>query len=131
MVIKAYEYFLQGQNTQFGSLSRGILTFLIGVMALLMRQTNIFWVAVFMGGLELARSFHRVRLLLPGMREVPTEFRSSTSDVTSQQKAFYDPKQGRFHAFIMAAYKGAFHDLRLEEAGALGIALSIYILEPN
>jgi hypothetical protein len=131
IVIKAYEHFLQGENRPSGSVYRGFLTLLVGVMALLMRQTNIFWVAVFMGGLELPRSFHRVRVILPGIRVDPQKAHSETSGPKSQPGASYDPRQDQFNSFIMAAYNGAFYDPRLEQAGAFGTAPSNFVLEPN
>ena len=99
IVVKAYEHFLHERYPQPKS-TRGIFTYLIGVMALLMRQTNIFWVAVFMGGLELARAFHKVIFFVEGSVE--------------------NPRKGRFNDFVMFFYRGAFHDPRLEQAGAFG-----------
>jgi alpha-1,2-glucosyltransferase len=98
IVVKAYEHFLQEQWAQPKS-TRGISTYLIGVIALLMRQTNIFWVAVFMGGLELARTFQQMTFI--------------------QGSEDY-PRKGRFNDFVMFCYRGAFHDPRLEQAGAFG-----------
>lgn len=102
MAIKAYEHFLQGQNKSSRSASRGFLTFLIGAMALWMRQTNIFWVAVFMGGLELARSFQRTMFFLEAKDASPAKIR------------------GSFNEFVTFIYSGAYHDPSLEMAGASG-----------
>jgi alpha-1,2-glucosyltransferase len=98
IVVKAYEHFLQEQWAQPKS-TRAIFTYLIGVMALLMRQTNIFWVAVFMGGLELARTFQNM-IFVQGSKDYP--------------------RQGRFNDLAMFCYRGAFHDPRLEQADAFG-----------
>jgi hypothetical protein len=122
IIIKAYEYFLQAQNGLPGSISRGLWTFLLGIMALLMRQTNIFWVAIFMGGLELARSFHGVNMILPGTSVETQKGSSVTFGLGSQSGASDNPSQGSFNALVMAAYNGAFHDPKLEQAGAFGIA---------
>jgi alpha-1,2-glucosyltransferase len=105
IVIKAYEHFLRGATAQPGSIFTGVFTYLIGVMALLMRQTNIFWVAVFMGGLELARAFHKM-LFIEGSEDYTVK--------------------GRFNDFVMFCYRGAFHDLTLEQAGAFGNSPSLW-----
>jgi alpha-1,2-glucosyltransferase len=42
------------------SVLNGFLTIILGVLAIFMRQTNVFWVVVFMGGLE---AVHAVRQL--------------------------------------------------------------------
>ncbi|KAK3934663.1 DIE2/ALG10 family-domain-containing protein [Diplogelasinospora grovesii] len=44
------------------SFANGLYTLLLGIAALLMRQTNVFWVVVYMGGLE---AVHAVRSLSP------------------------------------------------------------------
>jgi alpha-1,2-glucosyltransferase len=98
IVIKAYEHFLQERWAPPKS-TRGIITYLIGVMALLIRQTNIFWVAVFMGGLELARTFQK-KTLVQGSED--------------------SPQNSPFNDFVMSCYRGAFHDPRLEQADAFG-----------
>lgn len=46
----------------------GVWTVILGVAALFMRQTNVFWVVIYMGGLEAA---HAVRLLRPPPVEPP------------------------------------------------------------
>ena len=48
MVIKSYEAFLE---------KKPFKVFFCGVIALWFRQTNIFWVAIFLGGLEVVRTF--------------------------------------------------------------------------
>ena len=48
MVIKSYEAFLE---------KKPLKVFFCGVIALWFRQTNIFWVAIFLGGLEVVRTF--------------------------------------------------------------------------
>ena len=104
VVIKAYDHFLKGQDRQTGSLSRGILTFGIGAIALLMRQTNIFWVAVFMGGLELARSFHRARLPFVGMQEDSQPVRSNAHGLASQLESAYNATKAHFGAFMKTVF---------------------------
>ena len=48
MVIKSYEAFLE---------KKPLKVFFCGVIALGFRQTNVFWVAIFLGGLEVVRTF--------------------------------------------------------------------------
>ena len=71
IVLGAYYYFLKDgearrpksedgkadQGLVPMSLFRGLTGYVIGLAALLMRQTNIFWVAIFMGGMEVVRCF--------------------------------------------------------------------------
>lgn len=58
-----------------GGFISGIWTVLLGVAALFMRQTNVFWVVVYMGGLE---AVHAVRSLKPPSVERP-EFKTLAS----------------------------------------------------
>jgi alpha-1,2-glucosyltransferase len=106
IVVKAYEHFLQERGAQ-PKFTRGILTYLIGVMALLMRQTNIFWVAIFMGGLELARAFHKVLFFVEGGEDYQ--------------------RKGSYNEFVELCYRGAFHDPKLEQAGATGNFSSFWV----
>lgn len=50
------------------SLLRDVLTIFIGIFALFMRQTNIFWVVIYMGGLE---AVHAVKTLRPDRVDQP------------------------------------------------------------
>lgn len=100
MVIGAYENFLQGAKGQSGSISNGIAMYLVGVMALLMRQTNIFWVAVFMAGLEITRTFKEKRSIF--------------------QKKGESPHRGQFNDILMASYNGEYHDPKLADASISG-----------
>ncbi len=47
---------------------KDLCTILVGVLALAMRQTNIFWVAIYMGGMEVV---HAVKGLQPAKVEAP------------------------------------------------------------
>jgi alpha-1,2-glucosyltransferase len=98
IVIAAYEHFLQGEKP--GSIPRGLFTYSIGVIALLMRQTNIFWVAVFLGGMEVARAFDGKRSFF--------------------QEGDESPRKSQFNDFVIAAYNGEYHDPKLAEAGFFG-----------
>lgn len=56
VVILTYCVFLRREGAYNNSSAGGILVFVYGILALTMRQTNIFWVAVFLGGLEVVRT---------------------------------------------------------------------------
>ncbi|KAL8702396.1 MAG: hypothetical protein Q9201_004441 [Fulgogasparrea decipioides] len=85
-----------------------------GIASLLFRQTNIFWVAIYLGGLEVVRKLRRGR---PGV-EYPTK--STVLDVVSrswQHVCVYDPliSQASFEdyikctlSFVAAAIPGFF-----------------------
>ncbi|KAK0643882.1 DIE2/ALG10 family-domain-containing protein [Cercophora newfieldiana] len=68
VVLLAYENHLLRVGPQRPDFLNGIWTVVLGVAALCMRQTNVFWVVVYMGGLEAA---HAVRLLSPPPVEPP------------------------------------------------------------
>lgn len=68
-VLYAYRYYLAKQQTKF---------IFVGLLSLLFRQTNIFWVSIFLGGLEICRTLPKGR---PGI-----EFPS--------QPTFYDVIEG-------------------------------------
>lgn len=60
-VLLAYQMHLFRINTR-PTVWNGALVFLLGIAALFMRQTNVFWVAVYLGGLE---AIHAVKSLKP------------------------------------------------------------------
>jgi alpha-1,2-glucosyltransferase len=61
-VLLAYQNHLLRIGPERPGFLNGVWTVILGVVALFMRQTNVFWVVVYMGGLEAA---HAVRLLRP------------------------------------------------------------------
>ncbi len=90
------------------SISLGLRTYGLGIMALLMRQTNIFWVAVFMGGLEAVRTLNFIR---------PSHL-GNTIEIPEETK-----KKGLFaqtEYFLLSCWQGAFHDPKLGGAGVFG-----------
>jgi alpha-1,2-glucosyltransferase len=52
IVLKVYKTFLEGRNGK----GRSFQIYLWGMVSLTMRQTNIFWAAIFMGGMEVVRT---------------------------------------------------------------------------
>ena len=67
MVIKSYEAFLE---------KKPLKVFFCGVIALWFRQTNVFWVAIFLGGLEVVRTFSSDRSAANELSFTDTLFRS-------------------------------------------------------
>ncbi|KAJ4294918.1 glucosyltransferase [Collariella sp. IMI 366227] len=66
IVLVAYRNHLSRVSPQRSGLVNDIWTVVLGVAALFMRQTNVFWVVVYMGGLE---AMHVLRGLKPGALE--------------------------------------------------------------
>lgn len=60
-VLLAYYNHLQRMKSLQPSLFHSFVTVMVGTTALLMRQTNIFWVAVYMGGLEAVGALKTLR----------------------------------------------------------------------
>lgn len=82
------------------SFLRGFKTYVIGLAALLMRQTNIFWVAVFLGGMEVVRFFSPAQSLV--------------------RKKDGEKPIAYLENFITACSDGVIHDPKLADAGGLG-----------
>ncbi|KAK4170468.1 family 59 putative glycosyltransferase [Cladorrhinum sp. PSN259] len=62
VVLLAYlNHLLRVQAGSSPSLLRDIWTVIIGVLALFMRQTNIFWVVIYMGGLEAVHVLRQIK----------------------------------------------------------------------
>ncbi|KAK5661220.1 hypothetical protein OQA88_11112 [Cercophora sp. LCS_1] len=70
VVLVAYENHLRRVGPRRPGFLNDVWTALLAVAALLMRQTNVFWVVVYMGGLEVA---HAVRSLKPSPVDVPKQ----------------------------------------------------------
>ncbi|RCI10482.1 hypothetical protein L249_4457 [Ophiocordyceps polyrhachis-furcata BCC 54312] len=68
VVLAGYLNHLQRVSREHSPLRSDLLTIVLGLLALLMRQTNIFWVAIYMGGLEVV---HAVKALSPGSELPP------------------------------------------------------------
>jgi len=70
VVLVAYENHLYRVGQEAPNLFNDLWTLMLGVAALFMRQTNIFWVVVYMGGLE---AIHAVRQLKPPLVDTPKQ----------------------------------------------------------
>ncbi|RDA85911.1 hypothetical protein CP532_2722 [Ophiocordyceps camponoti-leonardi (nom. inval.)] len=68
VILAGYLNHLDRVSRERSSLRSDLLTIMLGLLALLMRQTNIFWVAVYMGGLEV---IYAVKALSPGSKHPP------------------------------------------------------------
>jgi alpha-1,2-glucosyltransferase len=75
--------------------------YLTGLIALTMRQTNIFWVAIFLGGLEVVRT-------LKTIRPVPQP---------NNPKCWKGIAKAAFHKFE----RGEIHDVPLSDAELYGM----------
>jgi alpha-1,2-glucosyltransferase len=70
VVLVAYENHLARLEKASTNLINDLWTVILGVAALFMRQTNVFWVVVYMGGLE---AVHCIRSLRPTSAEKPKD----------------------------------------------------------
>jgi alpha-1,2-glucosyltransferase len=68
VVLFAYRNHLLRVGPDPPGLANDVLTVVLGVAALLMRQTNVFWVVVYMGGLEAANALRSVSVT-PGAQQ--------------------------------------------------------------
>lgn len=95
VVLRMYRLLLQ----QKGS----ILLYVAGILALMMRQTNIFWVALFMGGLEIVRTIKGINATLIEDSPEPQTWKGI---ITS-----------KFNRYC----RGEIHDIRLKDAEVYGM----------
>lgn len=81
---------------------RGIWIYVAGILALTLRQTNIFWVAVYMGGLEVVRTLKDIK--------------------PSPQKISSEPKNWKEAAIqtVNRYVRGEIHDISLKDVEAIG-----------
>ncbi|PVH83256.1 glycosyltransferase family 59 protein [Cadophora sp. DSE1049] len=99
VVLRMYRLFLERRGAYQNSSEGLVWLYLTGIVSLWMRQTNIFWVAVFMGGLEVVRTINT--------NQTPT----SASDIVPYRWKdvclFYFKRYSR----------GQIHDVPLKDAG--------------
>lgn len=101
-----YRLFLERRGAYQNSSEGLVWLYFTGIVSLWMRQTNIFWVAVFMGGLEVVRTIETNQTTKPGADLVPYRWK----DIC----VFYFKRYSR----------GQIHDLPLKDAGLHGWYLS-------
>jgi alpha-1,2-glucosyltransferase len=105
LVLRAYRLFLERKGAYRNrSLADLAPLYFTGMTALSMRQTNIFWVAVFLGALELVRNIQ------PDVVTGANERLVWKSDILGRLKQYAG---------------GHIHDVPLKDAGILGIFHSI------
>ncbi|KAI1373958.1 glycosyltransferase family 59 protein [Hypoxylon crocopeplum] len=61
VVLLSYTNHLHRVSRDRNSLANNVYTVILGLLALCMRQTNIFWVVIYMGGLEVVRGVKTLR----------------------------------------------------------------------
>ncbi|MBE3041434.1 hypothetical protein IMZ48_02400 [Candidatus Bathyarchaeota archaeon] len=89
-VLAAYSNHLNRVGRSRSSAGSDILTLALGIFALFMRQTNIFWVVVYMGGLEAVHAVKSVASNLP-------KFRITDSVKTAVWRYFFNSSLGDVH----------------------------------
>jgi alpha-1,2-glucosyltransferase len=82
VVLKMYRHFLQKRS--------GLWLYVTGFVALTMRQTNVFWTAVFLGGLEVVRTLKSIEVK-KDEREAPRCFKGVL------KAAFHRYERGEIH----------------------------------
>jgi len=97
LVLRMYKLFLEKKGE--------VWLYLAGIFALTMRQTNIFWVAAFMGGLEAVRT----------LKDIPAVKREEKTP---------DSWKGSVQATFDRWMKGDIHDIPLRNAEIHGMTLS-------
>lgn len=84
----------------------GVWLYMVGILALTMRQTNIFWVAIYMGGLEVVRTLMDIQP--PPLEDLP------------QPKTWREVVISTFNRYA----RGEIHDISLKDAELSGTFLS-------
>jgi len=84
MVLRIYQLFLRREGS--------VWIYLAGFLALTMRQTNIFWVAVFLGGLELLRTIKTIEVVPPKEPSEPQTWKESAAIIQFRRYS-----QGEIH----------------------------------
>ncbi|EHL02977.1 putative Dol-P-Glc:Glc(2)Man(9)GlcNAc(2)-PP-Dol alpha-1,2-glucosyltransferase [Glarea lozoyensis 74030] len=101
-VLEVYRMFLIRKGVDKNSGEGLVMNYVIGIFALTMRQTNIFWVAIYLGGLEAVRAIK--------MNVVPEGNTEKSSGAEPDPLMTEIRKWGR----------GSIHDVALEDANLIG-----------
>jgi alpha-1,2-glucosyltransferase len=102
VVLAMYRLFLDRKGARANSAAGLVWLYPVGLVALSMRQTNIFWVAVFMGTLEAVRTIKANKQELSSGRPIPTTWKEMAVDKFEQYS------------------QGNIHDIALKDAGVIG-----------
>ena len=106
LVLRAYRLFMEREKFNLKSPKGSVELYFTGIVALIMRQTNIFWVAVFLGGLEMIRTMK--------------SYSPPVSGEIGVSRTWQEFAISRFHMYR----QGNIHDLPLNESGILGMLYS-------
>ncbi|KAI0970154.1 DIE2/ALG10 family-domain-containing protein [Xylaria arbuscula] len=106
VVLLAYANHLIRVGTEKPSFLNDVYSLALGIIALAFRQTNIFWVVVYIGGLEV---IHAIKALKPEPVETPT-FKTASQQIT-------------FYAWRYSL--GDIHDVSLSLAQPIDIILCV------
>jgi len=104
VVLGTYRLFLERKGARANTAVGLVWLYPAGLIALTMRQTNIFWVAVFMGGLELVRTIKANRVDFAGKQPMPRTWKNMGIEIFQQYS------------------HGNIHDIALEDAGVTGMS---------
>lgn len=103
IVLRMYRLYLERKGAYTNSHEGLVWLYFTGIVALTMRQTNIFWVSVFLGGLELVR----------------------TIKTTQTASGEVEPAAGNWKDIVVAKFKeysnGDIHDIPLKDASVHGM----------
>ncbi len=105
IVLRTYRQFLQRAGAYKNSTEGLLWIYILGMAALTLRQTNIFWVAVFLGGLELVRTINFNKIPAAAVEPTPSTWKEAINVKYSQWS------------------RGYIHDVRLNDAGVHGLSL--------
>jgi len=103
VVLAMYRLFLERKGARANTAEGLVWLYPVGLVALAMRQTNIFWVAAFMGALELVRT----------IKANKEDFKSEQAVSRSWKGVAVDKFQQYSH--------GNIHDVALKDAGVVGM----------
>ncbi|KKF93368.1 Dol-P-Glc:Glc(2)Man(9)GlcNAc(2)-PP-Dol alpha-1 2-glucosyltransferase [Ceratocystis platani] len=107
-ILAAYAHHLDRINSSSSSLISDFVAILLGIAALFMRQTNIFWVVVYMGGLE---TVHAVK-----QSKTPTDAKMVPQSTLS----------GRVNSALQKYSRGKIHDPPISSCWPDDIIFSLF-----
>jgi alpha-1,2-glucosyltransferase len=113
VVLRVYRLFLERRGAYQNSSEGLFWLYLTGIVALWMRQTNIFWVAVFMGALEVVRTIDTNQTPNPVPEDMPYGWKNIC--------VFYFKRYSR----------GQIHDVPLKDAGVHGMTFLLGRVAPR
>lgn len=105
VVLRVYRLYLERQGAYEHSAKGLLWLYPTGIVALTMRQTNIFWIAVFLGALEVVRTIKSDATKPNGKVDIP--------------RTWQETAVSKFNQYS----RGEIHDLILRDAGLLDFVL--------